>query len=99
MKPTHFACIDPVSGVVVDVVAEESRSWCEKNLGGMWVEVTKETGPAGLGYTYEDGIFITPQPFPSWTLNKNNEWEPPIPRPPTFPILWNEKKGAWVTLK
>lgn len=39
---------------------------------------------AGLGDTYREDLdaFISPQPYPSWTLNESTyEWESPIPQP------------------
>lgn len=43
---------------------------------------------AGLGYSYneEEDIFVTPQPFPSWTRN-GSLWEAPTPMP-TDGQLW-----------
>jgi hypothetical protein len=37
---------------------------------------------AGIGYSYneEEDIFVTPQPFPSWTRN-GSLWEAPTPMP------------------
>jgi hypothetical protein len=36
---------------------------------------------AGIGYTYDADadVFVAPQPFPSWTLDDNNDWQPPTP--------------------
>ena len=50
---------------------------------------------AGVGYKYdkEKDIFIAPQPFPSWTLDSNSDWKPPIAEPSdstTKPYLWDE---------
>lgn len=53
---------------------------------------------AGIGYKYdaEADVFIAPQPFPSWSLDENFDWQPPKPRPLTgFPI-WDEELGDWV---
>ena len=38
---------------------------------------------AGLTMTYnaDDDVFIEAQPFPSWTLDANHDWQPPTPRP------------------
>jgi len=32
---------------------------------------------AGIGYTYDDvnDVFITPQPYPSWSLDDNFDWQ------------------------
>lgn len=46
-----------------------------------------------IGDTYNPikNIFIYPQPFPSWVLDSNDEWQPPIDRP----VNWNEKSYCW----
>ncbi len=38
---------------------------------------------AGKGYRYspEKDIFIANQPYPSWILDSNDIWQPPVPRP------------------
>lgn len=56
---------------------------------------------AGIGYLYdsENDVFISPQPFPSWTLNSHFDWEPPIPMPTEGgPWSWNEDLGNWEEL-
>lgn len=55
----------------------------------------------GPGYTYdpEADVFIAPQPFPSWTLDANHDWQPPIPMPAEGgPWVWDEDSLAWVSL-
>jgi hypothetical protein len=38
---------------------------------------------AGIGYTYDpvNDVFIAPQPYGSWTLDENFDWQPPTPMP------------------
>jgi hypothetical protein len=52
----------------------------------------------GIGWHYDPNknIFISPQPYPSWTLNKTNHWEPPIEYPQDGKTYnWNESKISW----
>lgn len=54
---------------------------------------------AGIGYTY-DAIkdqFVAPQPYPSWSLDDNNDWQPPVEQP-SEPSYWNEATGSWILL-
>lgn len=54
---------------------------------------------AGIGFTYDAvlDIFIGPQPFPSWSLDANHDWQPPAPIPTSGgPFVWNETKQKWV---
>lgn len=80
----HQAKIE--NGIVVDVIVADSSEWCEKNLGGKWVQTSYNTrngkhvlggtplrkNYAGIGYTYDEvrDAFIPPKPFESWTLNE-----------------------------
>ena len=53
---------------------------------------------AGVGYTYYADIdaFVPPQPYPSWTLNAEANWEPPIAIPTDGQMYsWNESAQAW----
>jgi len=59
---------------------------------------------AGIGYTYDADadVFVAPQPFPSWTLDSNHEWQPPTPMPSDAstenPYEWNEEELEWVAI-
>ena len=54
---------------------------------------------AGIGYKYQSEIdaFVPPQPFPSWTLDANVQWQPPVAKPTDGGLYsWNEATTAWV---
>ena len=53
---------------------------------------------AGIGYTYDSvaDIFIAPQPYPSWSLDENFDWQPPTPRPTEGNWYWDEATLTWV---
>jgi hypothetical protein len=53
---------------------------------------------AGIGYTYNEAndVFIIPQPFDSWSLDENFDWQPPTPYPTDGqPYQWNEVTQTW----
>lgn len=55
---------------------------------------------AGIGFTYDPNadVFIAPQPFPSWSLDSNHDWQAPIPYPNDGLIyVWNEDDQDWET--
>lgn len=56
---------------------------------------------AGLGFTYnpEADVFIAPQPYPSWFLNANFDWQPPKPMPDDGFWQWNEQIGEWISVE
>ena len=57
---------------------------------------------AGPGYTYDYGndAFYSPQPYPSWTLNKTSyTWQPPIGYPDDGKdYKWDEASTSWVEI-
>jgi hypothetical protein len=52
---------------------------------------------AGIGFSYneEEDIFITPQPYPSWTRD-GSFWQAPKPQPEEGYWFWDEELGDWV---
>lgn len=71
-------------------------------LGGVWMQ-TSYNGSfrkqyAGIGFRYDGDadVFITPQPYPSWTLDANHDWQPPTPRPVDGNWYWDEDTLSWV---
>jgi hypothetical protein len=53
---------------------------------------------AGIGYSYDPvaDVFITPQPFASWSLDENFDWQAPTPRPTEGFWYWDESSLSWV---
>jgi hypothetical protein len=76
--------------------------FCHNLLGGHWIQTSFNNKIrkqfAGIGYTYDPNadVFIAPQPFPSWSLDANHDWQPPIPQPePKELYSWNEEELEW----
>ena len=70
--------------------------------GVKWVQTSYNNSMrkqfAGVGFTYDDvnDIFIAPQPFPSWSLDDNFDWQAPIPMPEDDNLYtWNEETQSW----
>ncbi len=84
--------------VKVIVTEEEFFETFVDSSPGKWIETTK-ANYADKGYTYneEDNDFYPPQPYPSWTLDKENfRWQPPTPFPEDGNnYLWNEDNKEW----
>lgn len=57
---------------------------------------------AGVGSTYDLILdaFISPKPYPSWTLNTETcRWEPPVSYPDDDKLyIWNENVMSWVEI-
>lgn len=106
----HWAELDE-NNVVIRVLVgdnndpngDEGYTWLVENLGGTWVKTsyngTIRKNFAGIGYTYDIDLdaFVSPQPYPSWTLNTETvKWESPIQYPndgKTY--VWNEELLNW----
>ena len=50
----------------------------------------------GIGWSFDGTNFIAPQPYASWTLDSNFDWQPPTPKP-DGDYYWNEKTISWVS--
>ena len=56
---------------------------------------------AGIGYKYNSiaDVFIIPQPYPSWILDLNYDWQAPITKPEDSNFYeWNEELKEWILL-
>ena len=53
---------------------------------------------AGIGYSYDpvNDVFIAAQPYPSWALDNNFNWQPPTPRPEGDFWYWDEDSQSWL---
>jgi hypothetical protein len=54
---------------------------------------------AGIGFTYDEAadVFVQPQPFPSWSLDSNHDWQAPTAKPEGN-YMWDEETLAWVAI-
>jgi hypothetical protein len=105
----HFAEVDEnnvVTQVLVVPDEQEHRGQdylaVDLGLGGRWVQTSYNHNIrkqyAGIGYTYDEAadVFVAPQPFPSWTLDENHDWQPPVPKPEgDLMYTWNEENQDW----
>ena len=72
--------------------------------GGTWVQTSYNNNfkkqYAGKGYSYDadKDKFIIPQPYPSWSLDENDDW-----KAPSYPddfldkfYIWDEDNTSWL---
>ena len=54
---------------------------------------------ASIGYTYDEAKdqFVASQPFASWSLDSNNDWQPPTPKP-EGEFKWDEESLSWLAI-
>ena len=105
----HFAEI--LDGVVQRVIVVHDNDeangaqFCHDLLGGEWLQCSynnriRKQYPSA-GFTYDDVAdqFVAPQPYASWTLDANNDWQPPTPMPSSGgPYRWSEEDLEWVAI-
>ena len=55
---------------------------------------------AGIGYSYnpDEDIFVTPQPYPSWTRS-GSFWNPPTSKPTGENWNWDESTLSWIEIE
>ena len=80
-----------VNGKVVNVIVADADFVDKSDLD--YVLLSR----GGIGWTYDEQAnqFVAPQLFESWTLDENNDWQPPTPKPDDN-YYWNEATQTWL---
>ena len=91
--------------------AEHFKKICPFSLNGVkWVQTSYNNNfrkqYAGIGYTFDStkNKFISPQPFASWSLDANDDWQAPVAYPTVttygdnvkYFISWDEIQQRWL---
>lgn len=76
---------------------------CEQIFGdGVFIQTSynntfrKHFACVNGSYDPQLDVFIAPQPYPSWTLDENKDWQPPVPKPDGQYYEWDETTVSWV---
>lgn len=85
----NFARIQ--DGLVVNIEAATDEWVAEQNDEFLFIETTSGVS---VGAQWNGEKFILIQPFPSWVLDSNNDWQPPIPQP-NEDCYWDEESLSW----
>ena len=100
---SHFAEINN-EGVVQRVIVAEQNFINSGAVGDSfnWVQTSYNNNFrkqfAGIGFTYDKvkDKFIAPQPFPSWALDSNDDWQAPSAMPDDGKrYTWDEDTKSW----
>jgi len=91
----------------------DGETWCINFFkGGTWKQTSYNHNfrkqYAGKGFTYDaaKNKFITPQPYTSWALDANDDWQAPVTYPTIttygsnnpldkYVISWDEEGQKW----
>ena len=100
---SHFAKIDN-NNIVTEVIVAE-QDFINSGLVGdsfLWVQTSYNNNfrkqCAGIGYTYDkvNDVFISPEPYASWSLDASFDWQPPTAMPDDGKrYTWNETTTSW----
>ena len=80
----------------------DGESWCVDFWGGTWKQTSynnnfrKQFAIIGDTYDVAKDKFIRPQTHPSWLLDGNDDWQPPVAKPENHPLyIWDESITNW----
>ena len=83
----------------------DGETWCINFFnGGIWKQTSynhnfrKQYAGKGDVYDPAKNKFLTPQPFASWSLDANDDWEAPVTYPTDTTdkiISWDEAGQKW----
>jgi hypothetical protein len=81
-------------------------AFCERLFGGTWKQTSYNgnirKNYAGIGYSYQADIdaFVPPQPYASWTLDANAQWQAPVAMPTDGAMYsWDEATTSWIKIQ
>lgn len=84
-----FALLDE-NNVVLNI-SVGADDWSAEN----WICCPDSTG-IGYIYNHQADVFIAPQPYPSWSLDENFDWQAPSSRPEGMGWYWDEDSLSWI---
>ena len=100
---SHFAEINN-DGVVQRVIVAEQDFINSGAVGDsfLWVQTSYNNNFrkqfAGIGFTYDKAKdkFIAPQPYPSWALDSNDDWQAAVAISDDGKLYdWDEDSKSW----
>jgi len=103
---SHFAKINS-SNIVTEVIVAERDFINSGKVGDefLWIQTSynnnfrKKFAKVGDTYDKVKDKFIVPQPFSSWTLNVNDDWEAPVSFNSDYEFCkWDEETTTWVEI-
>jgi hypothetical protein len=110
----HYAFLDE-NNVVTEVITGVDETELIEGLdtetwyGNFRGQVCKRTSYnnnirkqyAGIGFSYDPvaDVFIAPQPYASWSLDADYNWQAPTPMPSEGRWNWDEAILSWVEIE
>ena len=100
---SHFAKIDN-DNIVTQVIVAEQDFINSGTVGDSfrWIQTSynnnfrKQFAAVGGTYDITKNKFISAQPYASWTLDANDDWQPPVAYPSdSLDYDWDEATTNW----
>ena len=88
----NFARIQ--NGLVVNIEVATDEWVAEQNNEFLFIE---STAGVSIGAQWNGTKFILVQPFSSWTLDANNDWQAPSQKPEGN-FYWDESSLSWLPI-
>lgn len=84
-------------GVAVCEAVAGAGSWKQTSYNGNF---RKKYAAIGDIYNADVDVFYNPVgPYPSWVLDANYDWQPPVPKPEDGNLYeWDEESLVWVLI-
>lgn len=108
----HFAELDATGTVIRVIVVHNNDApdeatgiaFCKTLYGTdtLWAQTSyngnmrKQYAGIGCKLDAAKDVFVAPQPFPSWTLTKDQEWTAPTEQTDAKNTKWDETSKQWV---
>lgn len=87
---------EPLGQAFISDVLGLTGQWRQTSFNGTFRK--QYCGP-GFRYDANADVFIQPQPYSSWILDANHDWQPPTPMPTDGgPWMWQEVAQTWIEL-
>ena len=75
------------------MLAETGEQWVRTSYNG---RIRKQYCGIGYSYNADADVFVAPQPFASWSLDSNFDWQPLVARPTDDKFYtWSEDDLTW----
>ena len=94
----NFAVIE--NNIVLNTIVCNDITTAQEITGKTCIEYTDKNF-AYINGEYKNGVFIAPKPYPSWVLDSNNLWQPPVVYPAEIEgkyWQWNEETLGWISI-
>ena len=98
----HFAKIDN-NNIVTQVLVSE-QDFINSGVVGdsfLWIQTSynnsfkKQYAAVGSTYDKTNNQFVASKPYASWTLDSDNDWQPPVTYPSSGNHRWDENTTNW----